>query len=260
MVDRIPLHYVLALSQMPLATAMIVAADNVPFWAGRDVSSVVRDVDGNPAVAVDAAGVFVLMTRSRLRQATHVQDIAKLGCAVRWYSARGETMVEEQFYDREQRMLESADPVEVKKAEKILQERNARHPDDALVQFLIASAFDGADREGDAMHHYERAMASGIDTLPKALQPKIYLQGGSTLRNLGRIQEARTLLQEGISRFPHFRALTAFLALAETSAGHDRKAVVLLLSLLVTDDDGDTSLLAYRRALSWYAQEIETEE
>jgi hypothetical protein len=35
---------------------------------------------------------------------------------------------------------------------------------------------------------------------------------------------------------------------------------VLLLSLLVTDDDGDTSLLAYRRALSWYAQEIETEE
>lgn len=45
MVDRIPLRYVLAFSQMPLATAMIVAADNnVAFWAGRDVSSVVGDV------------------------------------------------------------------------------------------------------------------------------------------------------------------------------------------------------------------------
>ncbi len=169
-------------------------------------------------------------------------------------------MVEEQFYDREQRMLESTDPNEVMRAEDLLRERDAAHPDDALVQFLIASAFDGADREGDAMHHYERAMAIGIDTLPKALQPKIYLQAGSTLRNLGRTQEARTLLQEGISRFPHFRALTAFLALAETSAGHDRLAVELLLSLLVTDDDGDTSLRDYRRALSSYAEDIATRE
>ncbi len=75
MVDRIPLRCVLAFSQMPLATAMIVAADNnVAFWAGRDVSSVVGDVDGNPAVPVDAAGVFVVMMRSRLRRSTLAQE------------------------------------------------------------------------------------------------------------------------------------------------------------------------------------------
>ncbi len=161
-----------------------------------------------------------------------------------------------QFYDAEQHMLESDDPNEVRQAEAILRERDAAHPDDALVQFLIASAFDASDREADAMVHYRRAFKIGVDTLPPERRPELYLQAGSTLRNLGQLDEARDLLTEGVSVFPEFRALEAFLALVEVSAGNDSGAVNHLLALLTRDDEGDESLRHYRRALTWYAQQI----
>ncbi|MGI8404578.1 MAG: tetratricopeptide repeat protein, partial [Thermomicrobiales bacterium] len=138
----------------------------------------------------------------------------------------------DQFYDAEQRMLESDDPEEVSRGEHLLRERHTAHADDPLVQFLIASAFDGADREADAVIYYERALAIGVDKLPLARQPQLYLQAGSTLRNLGRLDEARILLTEGVAAFPGFGALVAFLALVEVSAGNDRQAVNHLLALL----------------------------
>lgn len=119
-----------------------------------------------------------------------------------------------------------------------MRERNTAHADDPLVQFLIASAFDGADREADAVIHYERALAIGVDKLPLARQPQLYLQAGSTLRNLGRLDEARILLTEGVAAFPGFGALVAFLALVEVSAGNDRQAVNHLLALLTCHDGG----------------------
>ncbi len=163
-----------------------------------------------------------------------------------------------QFYDREQQMLESGDPVQVAGAEALLRERDARHPDDALVQYLIASAFDSAGREREAVLHYERAFTIGVEHLPERRRPEIFVQAGSTLRNLGRLEDARKVLQDGIVRFPGYRALYAFLALVEASAGAWRQTATLLFEMAIINEE--PSLQRYRRSLMGYVGELSPEE
>ena len=163
-------------------------------------------------------------------------------------------MVANQFYDAEERMLESDDPDEVSRGEELLRERAIAHPDDALVQYLIASAFDSAGREGEAVPHYERVFAIGVENLPENRRPEIFVQAGSTLRNLGRLEDARKVLQDGIVRFPGYRALYVFLALVEAKAGVWMQAAMLLFEMAVMEEE--PSLLRFHRSLTGYAQEI----
>jgi tetratricopeptide (TPR) repeat protein len=160
------------------------------------------------------------------------------------------------FYDDIEEMLESDDTGVVAQGEAMLRARDQANPDDALVQYFIASAFDSAGHEADAMDHYRRAIALGVEQLPAEYQPQLYVQAGSTLRNLQRFDEARQLLEDGIARFPDYLALQAFLALVEVSSGDDRAAVNRLFAIVLADAPGDESLRRYRRSLTWYAQEI----
>lgn len=163
-------------------------------------------------------------------------------------------MSDDIFYDDLQAALESENADAADIAEQELIRRAEAHPHDALVHYLVASAFDGAGREAAAMPHYERAFALGVDRLPARRQPEIYVQAGSTLRNLGRFDAARDLLAEGMTRFPDYRALAVFAALVEMSAG-DAPAAAALLFRVVTMDE-DASLARFRRALRWYVDEL----
>ena len=164
-------------------------------------------------------------------------------------------MSDDIFYDDLQAALESSDADAAEVAEQEVARRAEAHPDDALVHYLVASAFDGAGREADALPYYERAFALGIDRLPAQRQPEIYVQAGSTLRNLGRFDAARDLLAEGMSGFPDYRALAVFAALVEMSAG-DAPAAAALLFRVVTMDE-DASLARFRRALRWYVDDLQ---
>lgn len=107
------------------------------------------------------------------------------------------------------------------------------------------------------MEAYGRVLAIGFERLPEARQPELFARAGSTLRNLGRLDEARDLLERGRIQWPEFRALTAFLSLVELSAGNDRRAALLLLEDAVGDHGIDVSLARYQRSLRAYAVHLD---
>lgn len=163
-------------------------------------------------------------------------------------------MGEDAFYDHLEVALESGDAAIVARADADLHARSAAHPDDAQVQYLVASAYDSAGRESEAMPFYERAFAIGVEQLPLTRQPEIFVQAGSTLRNLGRFDAARDLLRDGMARFPGYRALPVFAALVEASAGDERAAMTLLFRVVTMDED--ESLGRFRRSLRWYVEDL----
>jgi hypothetical protein len=112
-----------------------------------------------------------------------------------------------------------------------------------------ASELDAADREAEAAPLYEQAFAAGLagDDLRRGL-----VQYGSTLRNLGRCDDAAAALRRAAAEFPGSPSVQVFLALALTSAGQAEEAVRTLITL-VLDQIGDDDLQYYQRALREYA-------
>lgn len=105
---------------------------------------------------------------------------------------------------------------------------------------------DSAGREEQAIPLYEQALAAG---LAGELRARCLLQLGSSLRNVGRVDDAVPLLEDARREFPDFRPLRAFLALAYHSAGRDREALRELLETIA--DEGE-----YQRSLRGYAAEL----
>ncbi len=151
-------------------------------------------------------------------------------------------------------LVRSDDPEAVERGIAFLREQAEANLDDADAWFRYGGALDYSDREAEAMVAYQRVFDLGIDRLPGEDQPRLIIQAGSTLRNLGRLDEARTLLERGRRGFPGIAAIAVFLALVEVSAGNDRQAVHLLFEALLAPDDG--SIADYHRALAWYAGDI----
>lgn len=117
---------------------------------------------------------------------------------------------------------------------------------DAVDLYARGGEHDSAGREDQAIPLYEQALAAG---LAGELRARCLLQLGSSLRNIGRTDQAVTLLQDARREFPTFRPLRAFLALALHSAGRDREALRELLETIA--DEGD-----YERSLRGYAAEL----
>lgn len=126
----------------------------------------------------------------------------------------------------------------------------AEHPDDAMVQFETGGAYDFAGREAEAVPRYRRAMALG---LPEEALPRVAVQLGSSLRNLGQTEEAVAVLREASERFPGDRAVKAFLALALHSAGRPAEALALMLRLTLAEPG---FYARYHRALAEYADAL----
>jgi tetratricopeptide (TPR) repeat protein len=155
-------------------------------------------------------------------------------------------------------LIRSDDASQVREGLAWLRHHAEANPDDAVAWFHYGGALDYTDHGAEAMVAYERVFALGVDHLDPDDRPRIHVQAGSTLRNLGRLDEARSLLEAGRSRFPEVRVLAAFLALVEVSAGRDRTAIDLLFEVILGEGAGDGSVTWYRRALTYYAEEIRT--
>jgi tetratricopeptide (TPR) repeat protein len=160
--------------------------------------------------------------------------------------------------DDAEAMIRSDDPAEVELGIGMLRDRAEAEPGNASAWFRFGGALDYSDREAAAMDAYQRVIDLGVDRLEPEDRPRLHIQAGSTLRNLKRLDEARELLESGRRQFPDNRAIVAFLALVEVSAGNDRRAVDLLFEALLAPDDG--SIDDYRRALTWYANEIRSDQ
>ncbi|HAH11477.1 MAG TPA: hypothetical protein DCL54_18600 [Alphaproteobacteria bacterium] len=131
---------------------------------------------------------------------------------------------------------------------------DAVHPHDAYAQYLVGSAYDSCGREALAIVHYEKVFGLGIANLPEVRRPELYVQTGSTLRNLRRFGEARKILAEGMNHYPDYQALRVFAALVDSSEGDPDAAARHLYACVLMNADG--SLSRFRRALTYYVGEI----
>jgi predicted Zn-dependent protease len=99
----------------------------------------------------------------------------------------------------------------------------------------------------------EKAYAlDGAAGVPAELRRRFLVGYGSTLRNVGRVDEAVTLLTEAMAEDPHYPAYGAFLGLALLSAGHPRAAVATLLDVII--EQAKPALDGFHRALGEYQQ------
>ncbi|MGV8857452.1 tetratricopeptide repeat protein [Rhodoglobus sp.] len=125
-----------------------------------------------------------------------------------------------------------------------------RDGDDAEALFEAAGARDYAGLEAEAEPLYRRALENGLDV---ALRPRAIIQLASTLRNLGRIDEAIAMLEQQLHEHPDDEwtgPSAAFLALALTSRGEATHAAAVALMALAD------YLPIYSRSVRGYAAEL----
>ncbi len=81
--------------------------------------------------------------------------------------------------------------------------------------------------------------------------PRVLLQLGSSLRNVGEHEEAVRVLSEGGERFPGHAPLRFFLSLALHDAGRHQKAISEALGLAFSRPDSD-EMADYGRVMRRY--------
>ena len=143
---------------------------------------------------------------------------------------------------------ETLDPAEViRRIDALAGERPA---DDPVALFERAGARDSAGVEDDAEVLYCRALAIGLDD-DRRMQATIQL--ASTIRNLGKTEEALTMLRAAYEHEPRgalHDAAAAFYALALVSSGQPERAASVALQALAPH------LPRYTRSVTGYAREI----
>jgi hypothetical protein len=112
-----------------------------------------------------------------------------------------------------------------------------------------AYALDREGREREAIVHYERAWAIGV---PEAERRRFLVGFGSTLRNVGRADEAVAVLTDAVAKDPDYPPFRAFLALALLSAGHAKAALATMLGVALDVGSFD----GFERALHEYHHEL----
>ncbi len=126
-----------------------------------------------------------------------------------------------------------------------------QYPDDPRALYEYGGAFDSAGRENEAIPLYRKALEKGLsgDYLPQ-----LYLQLASSLRNVGQLDEAITILQDACQHYPEGPSLKLFLALALESAGRDHDALTTLFELAIVYVD-TADMKRYARSIRAYADD-----
>jgi len=129
---------------------------------------------------------------------------------------------------------------------------HAAHPGDARIAYELAGAHDSAGAEATAVPLYEEALSTG---LREPHRHRAQLQLASSLRNLGRLEEALAVVDDVAARHPESLGAAAFRALVRHDTGGSTVALSELLAS-VAATSGDPDVVRYRRALTAYAAEL----
>ena len=121
----------------------------------------------------------------------------------------------------------------------------APHP--SLAAFELGGAFDSAGREAEADERYSAATRAGLAQIDAARAAQIVIQHASTLRNLGRVDEAIALLRDAPEHPAVGAAPAVFLALALHSAGRPDEALRVAIEAI------EPGLPRYHRSVRAYA-------
>ncbi|GAA4672296.1 tetratricopeptide repeat protein [Frondihabitans cladoniiphilus] len=128
------------------------------------------------------------------------------------------------------------------------------HPENPRVLYELGGAYDTAGEEATALRFYERSIDQG---LVGDIRRRCYLQYGSTLRNLGRIEESLKVFARARAEFPESAALGAFEALTFHAAGRMNDALASLL-ILLADHVSASELDRYKPALRSNAEYLQS--
>lgn len=118
---------------------------------------------------------------------------------------------------------------------------------DGRAAFELAGMFDSMGFEAEAGAEYERALELGLD---EARHAQLAVQYGSTLRNLGRLDEAIAVLRAAPTHQCTGSAPRIVLALALHSAGRKDEALRVAIEAHI---DG---LPRYQRSMRNYAEAL----
>ncbi|AKU16834.1 tetratricopeptide repeat protein [Luteipulveratus mongoliensis] len=171
-----------------------------------------------------------------------VDDVAAIRRKV--VAARGEHELEAQIADL---WLDSDPARRIAAAATLLESQ----PQDARLMFEYAGTFDNAGEETTAIDWYDRAVAAG---LREPHRHQALLQKASSLRHLGRHDEALHVLEEVAKDRPDSPALASFRALVLHDLGRDPEALRDVLLALLTHA-GDPDIEIYRGALTRFVEQ-----
>ena len=129
---------------------------------------------------------------------------------------------------------------------------HADHPGDARITYEYAGTRDSAGDEAAAVPLYEEALAAG---LREPHRHRAQVQLASSLRNVGRLDEAVAVIDDVAARHPDSLGVAAFRALVHHDAGGSTRALSELLAA-VASTSTDPDVVRYRRALTAYAAQL----
>lgn len=115
----------------------------------------------------------------------------------------------------------------------------------------IGLTLDAMSRESEAIPYYERALESGLSPERRAVA---LLCLGSSLRNVGQLEEAARLLGEAQHEFPEHMGIRCFHALAQFSAGQPAESVCTLLNGIL--QLAPASVTPFAQGLRHYSSEL----
>lgn len=124
-------------------------------------------------------------------------------------------------------------------------------PSDPRGPFELGGAHDSAGHEAQAARLYERAVRLGLSGPARG---ELDIQYASTLRNLGRPDEAVALLRQHRDDPKLHSERQAFLSLALHAAGRSDEAVAIAIDALIPH------LGRYQRSLTGYAAQLRSSE
>lgn len=139
---------------------------------------------------------------------------------------------------------------------KSLRKRADATPEDVGLQIEAAYALDSAGDEKCAAAYYDRAFKLGV---PEKDRVEFLLGYGSTLKNVGRLDQSNEVLRSAIAEAPNDPALPVFLALTQHARSKSGAAIAGLIRHILRIGKENKDLQAYSPALISYAEELDTE-
>lgn len=132
--------------------------------------------------------------------------------------------------------------------------RADERPDDASAQIAAAYACDRAGDEARAATYYDAAWRLG---LPSDIDRVGFMLGyGSTLKNVGRLEESEAVLRQALTLAPDHRALRLFLALTLEKKGRSAEALAEAIDVVLTQTPHTPDIQRFARALSEYVADL----
>ena len=120
-----------------------------------------------------------------------------------------------------------------------------QHPDHPRVVYEVGGAYDTDGQEERAVGCYERALELGLSG---ELRRRCLLQYGSTLRNLGRLDESLAVFDRAVAQYPSSVSLPVFRALTLHALARPNAAVAELLGV-IADHVDSTEVARYEAAI-----------